>query len=312
MHQYKRPRIKNPKERPHYLTITSYVYRNRFVIANQVQRRFKTYLKSDRTARRHLAELEALGYLGVAVTRGVSPLWPKVYFCRQRGARRLREALRAKGKSAHFIRLDRSRRIGHSSDHILHELLITEFLLTLWESAQANTDHELLRIERRSLPSQPAFSILDHGKSTRIEPDAMFLCRYRSRGMMCYFVEIDTGSMTPKQLMAKFRRYELWSRSSPGRDFLTQLYSRNGAAKPHPTFRLSLVSCGQPGQDPRLRLRKIAATAAPFSTVSHVLRLLSSTELASATPADSITAQANDGLIGRLLCAYDVRVFPAD
>ena len=72
-----------------YPAILSFVYRNRYAIASQIQRRFTTILKSDRTARRHLAEMEALGYLDVITTRSVSPLWPKVYCVTKRGARRL-------------------------------------------------------------------------------------------------------------------------------------------------------------------------------------------------------------------------------
>jgi hypothetical protein len=91
-------------------------------------------MKSDRTARRHLSELQALGWLGVMPTRGTSPLFPKVFHVTARGARKLRRALAAKGKPGHIIRVDRSRQEGCSADHVLHDVLTTEFMLMVWEA----------------------------------------------------------------------------------------------------------------------------------------------------------------------------------
>src|SRR6185295_15846115 len=96
---------------------------------SQVQRRFAKWLPSDRTARRHLAEMEGLGYLCVAPTRSTSPLWPKVYFVTARGFRKLRRELTAKESSATLARRDTTLRRGYSPDHVLHEGLTTEFLL---------------------------------------------------------------------------------------------------------------------------------------------------------------------------------------
>jgi hypothetical protein len=77
VHVHRKARPTNCRERPHFAAILAFVYRNRFAVAAQIQRRFREYLPSDRTARRHLAEMEALGWLDVAPTLGVSPLWPK-------------------------------------------------------------------------------------------------------------------------------------------------------------------------------------------------------------------------------------------
>src|SRR5688572_14057477 len=136
LHQHKKTSIlKNPKQRSHFLPIVAYVYRNRFAIASQIQRRFSHVLKSDRTTRRHLTELESLGYLGLVPTRGTSPLWPKTYFCTAKGARRLRHSLEVRGRPGHVIRVDRVRPKGYSAEHVLHELLITELLLNVWNAA---------------------------------------------------------------------------------------------------------------------------------------------------------------------------------
>jgi hypothetical protein len=85
MHTYRRAKKKRSVERRHFARILAFVHRNRFAVASQIQRRFADVLRSDRTARRHLEELEALGYLGVAPARGVSPLFPKVYYVAGRG-----------------------------------------------------------------------------------------------------------------------------------------------------------------------------------------------------------------------------------
>ena len=139
MHRYKRSNGKQGRERPHYPAILGFVYRNRFAVASQIQRRFSTVLRSDRTARRHLEELEALGYLATAPMRGVSPLFPKVYFITGRGVRKLRESLAAQGKPWKAVRVDRRGRNteeGYSADRVIHEILTTEFLLAVWQTVR--------------------------------------------------------------------------------------------------------------------------------------------------------------------------------
>ena len=289
MHSYKRSTIENPKERSHYLQIAAYVYRSRFAVATQIQRRFCHVLKSDRTTRRHLAEMEALGWLDLAPTRGTSPLWPKTYFCTARGARKLREALAAKGKPGHIIRVDRTRREGYSADHVLHEVLTTEFMLMVWESVRANDDLELLRVERRSIPSQPAFKVALRSKMTQLEPDALFLYRQKSAGMMCCFVEIDTGSMTKQQLKAKFYRYAKWVQSEPGREFLLNLYRRHGAREPRAVFRILAIAADTPISDSSKRVGRIIEAATDFPAAARKLWVAST---------DRLAAQQDD-LLGR-------------
>src|SRR5437016_7859562 len=82
---YKPPTKGQPKERAYVPAVLGFVYRNRFAVSSQIQRRFRAFFKSDRTARRRLAELQALGLLGVAPTRSTSPLWPKVFFVTGKG-----------------------------------------------------------------------------------------------------------------------------------------------------------------------------------------------------------------------------------
>jgi len=240
MHAYRRSKKRCGAERPHFPAILGFVYRNRFAVSSQIQRRFATVLKSDRTARRHLEELETLGYLGVAPTRGVGPLFPKVYFVTGRGVRRLRESLAAQGKRwqpGQVDRRGRHRLEGFSAEHILHEILITEFLLEVIRTVDGRPDLELLTIQRRSLARHPAFRV----GSGRLVPDALFLFRNRSGGMACGLLEMDTGTMNSKQIVAKYSRYEAWARSLAGQQYLVDLYRRHGAAAPRPAFRILFV-----------------------------------------------------------------------
>ena len=241
MHQYRKGSNDKARHRHHFVPILGYVYRNRYAIANQIQRRFPQYLKSDRTARRHLAEMESLGLLGIAPTRNTSPLWPKVYYVTGRGANKLRRALSARGKPGTVIHVDRHRKDGQSADHVLHEVLTTEFLLHVHETAQTRDDVAILRIERRTLARQRAFKVGVNGKLTRLTPDALFVFRKKT-GMMACFVELDTGSMSRAQITAKFERYDAWQRTEKGRQFLRDMYAICGAANPKPSFRILLIA----------------------------------------------------------------------
>lgn len=258
VHEHRRSPVPQPKERPHFIPVLAFVYRSRYVVASQVQRRFASAIKSDRTARRHLAEMQSLGWIDTVRTRSTSPLWPKVYHLTGRGATRLRKALKAKGRDTHLIRNDRSRTNGHSADHVVHEVLTTEFLLSLQQSVDATDGVELLRTERRSLAKHPSFRVKVKGRRTRLIPDAMYLRREKGRGMICSFLEIDTGTMRREQIEAKFARYEAWDKSRAGNEYLLDLYRQYGSKNPKPAFRIALVVCGDPMIDEDHRLAALA------------------------------------------------------
>ncbi|MCH7727816.1 MAG: replication-relaxation family protein [Planctomycetes bacterium] len=268
MHHHKQPTLADSgKERPHFCGILGYVYRNRYVVASQIQRRFSHWLKSDRTTRRHLAEMQALGYLGVAPTRSTSPLWPKVYYITQGGARRLRQALAARSKQGDVVRSDRTRTNGYAADHVLHEVLTTEFLLAVWQTIHASNNLDLCQIERRSLAGNPAFQLTLGRRHTRLEPDAMFVHREQGSGLICSFVELDTGSMRLQQMTAKFGRYEAWAHSDVGKAFLCDLYRRHAARKPRPVFRVLTIAATQANGDGRVADLMSIATAFPTKRV---------------------------------------------
>ncbi len=109
-------------------------------VSSQIQRRFAKYLPSDRTTRRHLAEMESLGFLGGVETNNVSPLFPKVYFVTSRGLARLRQAFHDQGQGWSETAHDRRRSDGVSAQHVLHEILTTELLLQTWDPSRLFTN----------------------------------------------------------------------------------------------------------------------------------------------------------------------------
>lgn len=192
-----------------------------------------------------MEELEWLGYLATAPTRSTSPLFPKVFYVTGRGVKNLRKSLAAQGKTWQPARIDRAsrhRQEGYSSELVLHEVLVTEFLLAVWQTIQQRPDLDLLCIQRRSLGRHPSFEIRVAGKATRLEPDGMFLFRQMGGGMICSFLELDRGTMNLKQIRMKYRRYEAWAHAEGGKNYLMSLYRQYGAIDPRPSFRVLLVA----------------------------------------------------------------------
>jgi hypothetical protein len=189
--------------------------------------------------------MESLGYLNVVPTRNTSPLFPKVYYATGKGVRKLRQAYAAQGKTWEPSRVDRKGRHskeGYSADQVIHEILLTEFLLAVWQTVQGRPDLELLTIQRRALAKHAAFQITVGGRATQLKPDALFLFRQRDRGMLVCCIEMDTGSMNRKQLRAKFNRYQTFAESEDGKQYLLDLYRRHGATDPRPSFRLLVIA----------------------------------------------------------------------
>ena len=265
MHQWHKTSKRPTKERAHFLPMLAFTYRNRYVLATQLQRRFSGSMPSDRTARRHLTELESLGYLTTAEARGTSPLWPKVYRVTARGIHRLRQGLQQRREQGTMTRVDRRRGEGSAAEHVLHEILTTEFLLQVWLTASVRPDLELLTIQRRSLEKHQAFIVGESERESRLKPDGMFLYRQQERGMMCCFLELDNGTESLTQLRMKFRRYEAWAGLATAQAYLCDLYRRYGAQQPQPVFRLLLVARDRIGKDDERRLLKIQTAAKVLS-----------------------------------------------
>jgi len=264
VHVHRRSVKRAKKERAHFAAILGFVYRNRFAVASQIQRRFCKVLQSGRTTRRHLEELESLRFISTVPGRGVGPLFPKVYYVTGRGVRRLKESLAKKGKVWQPGRIDRRGRDakeGYAAEQVVHELLITEFMLAVWQTIEGRPDLELLNVQRRSLAKHSAFRVMIGTRSTQVIPDGMFLFRHNSESMCCCFLELDNGTMNAKQIRAKFARYAAWSQSSSGQQYLINLYKQYGAKEPRPTFRLLMVTRSRTGLDDAGRLSELLAAA---------------------------------------------------
>ncbi|MCA9096196.1 MAG: replication-relaxation family protein [Planctomycetaceae bacterium] len=308
MHRYKKTTSKTCRERPHFRAILAFVNRNRFAVAAQIQRRFSKYLRSDRTARRHLVELEAMGFLGVVDTCNVSPLWPKVYFVTRRGLSRLRQALNDKGQEWTESLRDRRRSEGFSAQHVLHEILTTEFLLAVWESSQACEELEILTTQRRSLLKHHLFTVTMGGRPTRLQPDGMFLYRQAGKGMMGCFVEMDLGTMSLKQMKTKIRRYQAWSESSTGIAFLKSLYQRHGASIPTASHRILLVVACKEAKAEQKRLQRLQELAGKFpADIRNRIRITTVSHLKQATNPQNLLSEsawyrASDGSKRSQLC----------
>jgi Replication-relaxation len=264
VHVHRRAAKRLKKERAHFAAILGFVYRNRFAVASQIQRRFCNVLRSGRTTRRHLEELESLKFLGVAPGRGVGPLFPKVYYLTGRGVRRLKESLAKLGKPWQPSRIDRRGRDaneGYTAEQIVHELLITEFMLAVWQTIEGRLDLELLNVQRRSLAKHSAFQVVIGTRATQVIPDAMFLFRHNNESMCCCFLELDNGTMNAKQMKAKFARYAAWSQSSAGQRYLINLYIQYEAKDPRPAFRLLMVTRSRTGLGDDGRLSELLTAA---------------------------------------------------
>lgn len=255
LHRHRRAALRRGRERPHFLAIVRFVYENRLAVASQIRRRFPKELRSDRTTRRHLVELEALGYLAVVPTQATGPLFPKAFRATGRGLRRRHQGLAADGTSWHPARVPRNRghrRAGVSADHVLHDVLITEFLLAVWQTIEQRPDLELHAIERRSLVKHPAFRLRLDQRQTHLEPDALFVFRQHGGDRVICFVEIDLGSMNVKMMRTKFRRYDAWARTEHGQQYLRQFAGK--AAERTPTFRVLMVAGDRTNAGGRSRL----------------------------------------------------------
>jgi hypothetical protein len=89
-------------------------------------------------------------------------------------------------------------------------------------------------MEQRLLAVHQSFEFGMAGHRTRLQPDAMFLFQASGKGMMVNLIEIDCGTSHESQFQKKLESYAVWLKSRRGSDYLTQLYSTNGASNRGP------------------------------------------------------------------------------
>lgn len=236
---------RHPRQLVHYPAFIDYIFRHRFATAAQLQQRFPNLLRSERTAQYQAASLVRLGYLGLAPVRSTGPNFPFVYFVTGRGLRILKETYARLGRQFDAVPTEQAKTKGTALDSILHELLLTEFDLTVWKTVQRRGDLDILFSERRYFQADNQLRFWHNGRQHRVIPDGGFLLRLADHPMprlLLNFVELDNGTMSLARIAEKYHQYDQWASSSDGRQYLTALFARHGSRIPSPNFRLLVIA----------------------------------------------------------------------
>jgi hypothetical protein len=254
---------RQPKLLPHYAAVTEFVHNSRFAIASQIQRRFATYIPTERTAQYQLASLVELGYLRTAPVRSTSPNFPFVYCVTGRGVRLIRDSYAALDNAWHGTAGEGTRTRGIALPSILHELLLTEFDLAVGEGIEQRPGLERMFVERQYFRPDKQLRFEHRARKHLLIPDSGFLVRLREQGirlpntsarLLLHFTELDNGTMPLARLLDKLRHYDLWSRSTEGAEYLARLYKQFGSSPVQPNFRLLLIAHGNSVAGDRGRL----------------------------------------------------------
>jgi hypothetical protein len=236
---------------PHYPAVVQFVYTSRFATASHIQRRFPQYLTTRRTAQYQLAAIVQLGYLQTAPVRSTSPNFPFVYAATGRGVRLVADAYRRLGVEWREPQPETAKQKGIALSSILHELLTTEFDLTVWKTVESRGDLTRLFHERRYFQREKQLRFSHNGRTHRIVPDSGFLLSVAdqtskrpipSSSLLMHFVELDNGTMPLPRILKKFETYDLWARSEEGQNYLRMLFTRYGEPRPQPNFRLLVIA----------------------------------------------------------------------
>lgn len=236
-----RPTQRHGRMLPHYPAVVEFVYQNRYVTAVQVQRRFATWLRSPRTAQYQLASLVQAGYLGTAPVRAVGPNFPFVFRATQQGINLVRDAYARLGIDWTGTKTEEGRQSGAGNESVLHELLLSEVVISLETTIQSRPDLASLFIERRYFRSDRVLSYFDRGRTRRVVPDAGFLVRIADGPAILSFLEFDNGTMAPARIAEKYRHYDRWAQSDAGQRYLADLFRRYSATAQRPNFRLVVI-----------------------------------------------------------------------
>lgn len=220
---------------------------HRIALSDHVERHFKCYFKTNRSTRMHLQTLVAAGDL--KIDRQPSLGQPNVYSITTRGLNRAREGATASiGEVA-------GRQMSRRS-HLPHELLITEFGVSVAEEIRERPDLRLLWEDR--------FGLTRYAELAELVPDFVFLFR-SAKGMLACLVEVSSGEESPTRIREKLQKYSGWSRTVGCQSFLSNLYRSHGAHVPRPEFRLLFVVHNRASNNDLVRLRQIVNEAMNFS-----------------------------------------------
>jgi len=156
--------------------------------------------------------------------------------------------------SAHVAQVDGRVKLS-SGSHLMHELLITDFAVSVAEAARQRAGVQILWQERFGLVGDPAFR--------NLVPDFAFLFRSRE-GLLVCLLEVSSGEQSSVRIREKLQQYADWSTSSEGILFLTNRYRAHGAREPRPEFRLLFVVQNRLSGRDHIRLRQVFNEAMHF------------------------------------------------
>lgn len=190
---------------------------HRTATANHVQRSFHELFGTERSTRMHLQTLVARDELCVARDCCTAP---NVYLATDRG-------LRAAGKIS-----SKSNRPPLGS-HLLHELLITEFAVSINEMTRTRPD---IRI-----PWQRRFDLAIDSAFQGLVPDYAFLFSHPTGSLIC-FAEVFSGEESSFRMGQKLVQYAAWESLPSSKEALMDIYQLNGARNVRPVFRLLAIA----------------------------------------------------------------------
>jgi len=237
--------------------VLQFLAEHRTALAAHVQRQFPDLFLTDRAVRMHLQTLVASGELELRQSPSLGNA--NVYLARP-----------AMGEP---------RRTRPSGSHLLHELLITEFAVSLAEAVRQRPD--------LALPWEERFGFDREGAFRSLVPDYAFLLQH-AQGLLACFVEVFSGEDSPMRIGQKLAKYAAWVSEPQVASFLIDLQARHGVRTAGPHFRLLLVIHERRTGHDHTRLRQILRETL---TLSRAMRqriwLAAVTELAADKSVDA-------------------------
>jgi hypothetical protein len=240
-----------------------FVHAQRYVVAEHVREHFAERLRSPRSTSRHLQHLVHLGYLNTVGPRTGAPHnIPLVYYATGRGLHFVQQAYAAQGIAWQHGAAEEQRAKGKSLEHVLHEVLLSQFGSDLRLSVEVRPDLHLLWSERRWF--RHPLTILGQGTRQCLVPDLGFVLAQDlsdgRRQLRLHFVELDLGGMSLPRWRAKLEAYRQWAESTAG-EYLGALARRWGVGPSPLPWRLAIIAHDKLTGRDHARLRDLVLVA---------------------------------------------------
>jgi len=204
----KRPRTGLARYSKYGEALLRFFHLHRTALAGHVHRAFPRFFKTVRDARRHLDTLVMAGHLDRVAF--ADPYQPNVYFIKEAG---LRRCLDLEGINPRSIP---ERHEPPTGTQVLHELLVTETAVSVYEHVRLRTDVTLTWEERFGFHTDPAFG--------HLTPDWSFLMRGND-GLIWCAVEVIAGEESGTRIRECLRDYALWYETEEAVEFLRRMYA---------------------------------------------------------------------------------------